>query len=84
MFLDSTHGGVAWHYVPVLARKHGALRNGAPFKDWVLGAGCHRVGARDRDLAPGLAGLGLRGLPIERLGGDRRAESADAQSQPTS
>ena len=45
-----THGGRApavcygrgktiydpWHYVPVLARKPGALRNGAPFKDWVL------------------------------------------------
>lgn len=25
-----------WHYVPVLARKPGALRNGAPFKDRVL------------------------------------------------
>jgi hypothetical protein len=25
-----------WHYVPVLARKPGAWRNGAPFKDWVL------------------------------------------------
>jgi transposase len=25
-----------WHYVPVLARKPGALRNGAPFKDWPL------------------------------------------------
>ena len=23
-----------WHDVPVLARKPGALRNGAPFKDW--------------------------------------------------
>jgi transposase len=23
-----------WHYVPVLARKPGALRNGAPFKHW--------------------------------------------------
>ena len=23
-----------WHYVPVLARKPGALRNGALFKDW--------------------------------------------------
>jgi transposase len=23
-----------WHYVPVLARKPGALRNGAPFRDW--------------------------------------------------
>lgn len=25
-----------WHYVPVLARKPSALRNGAPFKDWPL------------------------------------------------
>ena len=32
-----------WHYVPVLARKPGALRNGAPFKDWVLPAHLDRV-----------------------------------------
>ncbi len=32
-----------WHYVPVLARKPGALRNGAPFKDWVLPASIERV-----------------------------------------
>jgi hypothetical protein len=32
-----------WHYVPVLARKPGALRNGAPFKDWVLPAAMERV-----------------------------------------
>jgi hypothetical protein len=43
-----------WHYVPVLARKPGALRNGAPFKDWVLPAGLERVrrklaGASDGD-----------------------------------
>ena len=25
-----------WHYVPMLARKPGARRNGAPFKDWPL------------------------------------------------
>lgn len=25
-----------WHYVPALARKPGALRNGAPFRDWDL------------------------------------------------
>ena len=25
-----------WHYVPVLNRKPGALRNGAPFRDWTL------------------------------------------------
>ena len=32
-----------WHYVPVLARKPGALRNGAPFKDWVLPLALERV-----------------------------------------
>jgi hypothetical protein len=43
-----------WHYVPVLARKPGTLRNGAPFKDWVLPASLERVrrkraGAADGD-----------------------------------
>jgi transposase len=43
-----------WHYVPVLARKPGALRNGAPFKDWVLPSSLDRVrrklaGADDGD-----------------------------------
>jgi hypothetical protein len=32
-----------WHYVPVLARKPGALRNGARFKDWLLPASLERV-----------------------------------------
>ena len=32
-----------WHYVPVLARKPGALRNGAPFRDWVLPAAMERI-----------------------------------------
>jgi hypothetical protein len=32
-----------WHYVPVLARKPGALRNGAAFKDWVPPASMERV-----------------------------------------
>ncbi len=32
-----------WHYVPVLARKPGALRNGAPFKDWILPASLARI-----------------------------------------
>lgn len=36
-------GAVHWHYRPVLMRKPGALRNGAPFKDW--------------DLPPALAGV---------------------------
>jgi hypothetical protein len=32
-----------WHYVPVLSRKPGALRNGAPFKDWALPGALGRV-----------------------------------------
>ena len=35
-----------WHYVPVLARKPGALRNGAPFKGWVLPKALARVRRR--------------------------------------
>jgi hypothetical protein len=35
-----------WHYVPVLARKPGALRNGAPFRDWVLPAAIEKVRRR--------------------------------------
>ena len=31
------------HYIPVLARKPGALRNGAPFKDWQLPPALGRV-----------------------------------------
>ena len=40
-----------WHYVPILQRKPGALRNGAPFKDWklpdALGRLRTRLAARD-------------------------------------
>ncbi len=35
-----------WHYVPVLAKKPGALRNGAPFKGWVLPGSLGRVRRR--------------------------------------
>ena len=35
-----------WHYLPVLARKPGALRNGAPFKDWELPPALARVRRR--------------------------------------
>ena len=35
-----------WHYVPVLARKPGALRNGAPFRHWPLPAGLEGVRRR--------------------------------------
>jgi transposase len=35
-----------WHYLPVLARKPGALRNGEPFRDWVLPPGLADVRRR--------------------------------------
>ena len=35
-----------WHYVPVLQQKPGALRNGAPFKDWELSGALGRMRAR--------------------------------------
>ncbi len=35
-----------WHYVPVLARKPGALHNGAPFRDWVLPAAMEKIRRR--------------------------------------
>ena len=30
---------IRWHYLPILARKPGALRNGAPFREWELPPG---------------------------------------------
>ncbi len=35
-----------WHYLPVLVKKPGALRNGAPFKDWDLPLGL--AGVREK------------------------------------
>jgi transposase len=59
-----------WHYVPVLARKPGALRNGAPFRDWVLPAALERVRRRlagsddgDRQMVAILSAVLTDGLP---------------------
>ena len=35
-----------WHYLPVLMKKPGALRNGAPFKDWDLPPALTQVRAK--------------------------------------
>ena len=35
----------SWHYVPILTRKPGALRNGAPFKGWQLPGALGRIRA---------------------------------------
>ena len=42
-----------WHYVPVLARKPGALRNGAPFREWVLPAAMEKVRKRLKNVDDG-------------------------------
>jgi hypothetical protein len=77
-----------WHYVPVLARKPGALRNGAPFKDWVLPAGLARVRRKlatandgDRQMVAILTAVLTDGLPaVEAACGealDASVHSAD-------
>ena len=78
-----------WHYVPVLVRKPGALRNGAPFKDWVLPAAIERVrrklaGADDgnRQMVDILNAVLTDGLPAveaacaEALGHGQRCRAA--------
>ena len=59
-----------WHYVPVLARKPGALRNGAPFKGWVLPGALGRIQGKlrgsadgDRQMVAILNAVPLDGLP---------------------
>jgi transposase len=59
-----------WHYVPVLARKPGALRNGAPFKHWVLPASLERIRRKlggshdgDRQMVDILTAVLSDGLP---------------------
>lgn len=42
-----------WHYVPVLSRKPGALRNGAPFRDWTLPGALGKVQRRLQQVADG-------------------------------
>jgi hypothetical protein len=48
-----------WHYVPVLARKPGALRNGAPFQGWVLPSAMERVRRIRARCSVALAAAGL-------------------------
>src|SRR6202161_4229256 len=59
-----------WRSVRVLARKPGALRNGAPFKDWVLPTALERIRRKlsgsndgDRQMVKILAAVLSDGLP---------------------
>ncbi len=78
-----------WHYVPVQARKPGALRNGAPFKDWVLPSSLERVRRRlkgsddgDRQMVKILAAVLTDGWLPSRL--PARNRSKPASPAPTS
>jgi len=58
-----------WHYVPLLKRKPGALRNGAPFQDWGLPAPLQKVrhhltkhSGGDRECVRVLLAIGIYGL----------------------
>jgi hypothetical protein len=42
-----------WHYIDVLAKKPGAWRNGAPFKDWELPGALGRVQRKLKDVKDG-------------------------------
>jgi hypothetical protein len=60
-----------WHYLRVLERKPGALRNGAPFQEWRLPAGVSRVRSRlsgyrggDREFVDILLAVQRRGMEI--------------------
>ena len=59
-----------WHYVDALERKPGALRNGAPFKDWELPPAVQQIQARllgqkggDREFVEILSAVSAYGLP---------------------
>ncbi len=60
------------HYIPVLARKPGALRNGAPFKDWDLPPACAGFSASS-NASPAATGRWSRssGRAHRRAGGRR-------------
>jgi hypothetical protein len=78
-----------WHYVPVLARKPAALRNGAPFKDWVLPVALERIRRKlsgskdgDRQMVKILAAVLSDGLPAVEAACLRRCPMASIR--PTS
>jgi hypothetical protein len=60
-----------WHYLPVLEKKPGAIRNGAPFQDWALPAPIQAVKERllkspqgDRAFVEVLLAMGRHGSDL--------------------
>jgi len=78
--------------VPVLARKPGALRNGAPFKDWVPPASMERVRRKlataddgNRQMVDILTAVLSDGLPaVEAATAQRRSGRWDRNRQDSS
>ena len=73
-----------WHYVPVLEKKPGALRNGAPFKNWALPGALGRVRRRlaghddgDRQMVQILNAVLTDGMPAVQAA---CAEALDADA----
>ena len=86
-------GGTAynpWHYVPVLARKPGALRNGAPFRHWVLPAAIERARRKlraapdgDRQMVEILGAVLSDGLPaVEAACAEALSEGVHSADPP--
>ena len=80
-----------WHYVPVLARKPGALRNGAPFKDWVLPSALERVRRKlasvddgDRQMVDLLSAVLTDGLAAVEAAAPRRCAAASTRATSSS
>jgi transposase len=64
-----------WHYIPLLDRKPGALRNGAPFVDWILPIPLHRVReyllkkkGGDKQYVQVLTAIQVHGLELVQVG----------------
>lgn len=76
-----------WRYAPVLARKPGALRNGAPFKEWDLPTSLGRIRRRLRNVSDGdrqmVEILGAVLGPIALEGGSTRSKRPAPRPSPT-
>lgn len=70
-----------WHYVPLLSRKPGALRNGAPFVEWKLPQSMMRIRAcymdsrgGDRDFVDLLMLVQEHGIDVVEMACERAVE----------
>lgn len=78
-----------WHYVPLLKQKPGALRDGAPFKDWVLPSAiltvkqhCLKRKGGDRDFVELLLQIQTHGLELVTVACELSLEQRITQLAP--